>query len=98
MDLGTQVFFVLYISSCNFSIFLKFFLKRKEHERQVRGCAGRWAAEGGSERVAGKLPVCGGGGSLVLSPGLVLSVAGAQPPPVSLAILSRFDAEGGRAS
>lgn len=97
MDLGTQVFFVLYISSCNFSIFLKFFLKRKEHERQVRGCAGRWAAEGGSERVAGKLPVCGGG-SLVLSPGLVLSVAGAQPPPVSLAILSRFDAEGGRAS
>lgn len=97
MDLGTQVFFVLYISSCNFSIFLKFFLKRKEHERQVRGCAGRWAAEGGSERVAGKLPVWGEA-SLVLSPGLVLSVAGAQPPPVSLAILSRFDAEGGRAS
>lgn len=48
--------------------------------------------------MAGKLPVCGGGGSLVLSPGLVLSVTGAQPPPVSLAILSHFDAEGGRAS
>lgn len=65
---------------------------------------GRCAAvRGGGQRREGQNGWPGscqsvGGASLVLSPGLVLSVAGAQPPPVSLAILSRFDAEGGRAS